>query len=96
MPILMRFAAKSFGQGNITSGNDSLCEMSTCAAVDHQITSQLFLKKQVVALVIIKGIDDVLAIKVDFRNWTIGIVSGSIGVSNDVQPMAAPPLAVMP
>ena len=59
-----------------------------------QVTGYLFANKLVVRFVLVDGLDHIVAVQARLGNRVIGCVTGSVGIPNHIQPMAAPAFTV--
>src|SRR5690348_9211995 len=79
------------GPETIESGGDSGGRI-----VGIQLVARdLLFDESIVRLVLIEGLNDVIAITPDVRPGLIGFEPCAIGITRKIQPVAAPPLAVL-
>jgi len=58
------------------------------------VTGNLFLDETVEGLVVVEGLDDIVAIPLDVGPRFIGLVAVAVGVAGDIQLVASPAFAV--
>ena len=79
--------------GKVACGDDSLITFFVGSAAP-QVTGQLIPHEFVIRLVTVEGIHHPVAITVNLRDRIVRIIPGSVGVTDDIQPMPPPAFAV--
>src|SRR5262245_64425019 len=59
------------------------------------ITGKLLDNETVIGLVLVKGLDDIIPVAPGIGDIKIVLIAGAIGITYDIQPEPAPPLAIM-
>src|SRR6202035_2849518 len=71
------------------------CSQAVIGGMIQLIASQLLDDELIVWLVLVEGLDHVIAITPGVLYGEVVLKAGTVGVASHIQPVAAPPLAVM-
>ena len=94
MVELKGLRAEATCDGNETGGDLELPPQLLRSAPRHEVACELLTDKAIVGLVAVEGVDDVVAVTVHFRDRAVSVVSRSVGVAREVEPVASPSLAM--
>ena len=91
---IVRAHANAPRDGHVAGGN-FLFPPRRLIAGRKQVAGDLLAHKLVIRLVVVEGIDDVVAVLEGFRHGEISGVPGGVRVAHEIQPVTPPAFAVV-
>ena len=97
VPQFIRGGGVAPGQRQVAGGDDLLATTGIVGrwVGGQDVAGELFADKLIERLVVLEGVDHIVAVEASFGDGIVGVVAGRVGVAHDVEPVASPAFAVV-
>ena len=97
VPQFIRGGGIAPGQCQVAGGDDLFVTTGIVGrwVGGEDVAGELFADELIERLVVLEGVEHVVAVEAGFGDGIIGVVAGRVGVAHDVEPVASPAFAVV-